>query len=410
MENETQEKNEYQFKGNFIKAEIFELVETHKISIKEAWCLLIIDNLIHVYKQDTFISNKTLAMKLQINESMTKKILSKLKGMGILVQTRFDGRKRYMNVDWNVAKNILLKEKQEGCPVKNYDADSELITRQTCKKLHGRRVKNYTHNSNTKINKSKYHSRETRESDENQSKSIWEKYASNFLKATIIERKTNPPSIKQWGRQLKQFCHNEEIEQHRAKIVLRWYCKQFDKEKHPYSRKYLPKYVPQANSMSGFVEKFYDIERAMLREKEGVVEFQSKKITLDDLSPEDLYIYKAFNMNFNPESFSSPTCKIENTLELVMKLIEFAYKVKEKLTKGKDFKENWDRCDVRVCTLSYACYCAIEARKWPEWRGNMMVFAPGGKHFLNYFKDIFTRSGLTEQAEVVRVVYETAKG
>jgi len=111
MENECEVENKkYHFKGNFVKAEIFELVETHKISIKEAWCLLVIDNL-QLYGQDISISNKALGERLQIKEDMVGKIISKLKGMGILVQTRFDGRKRWLNIDWDVVKQILSKQK-----------------------------------------------------------------------------------------------------------------------------------------------------------------------------------------------------------------------------------------------------------------------------------------------------------
>jgi len=95
--------------------------------------------------------------------------------------------------------------------------------------------------------------------------SMWVKLSEKLLTSSLIER-TNPPSPKQWGKNLKTFYQREKIKKSRIKKVLDWYCSQYDKEANPYYRKYLPMYVPQTNSMSGFCDKFYDIECAMERD------------------------------------------------------------------------------------------------------------------------------------------------
>ena len=60
------EHHEKQFRGNWAKAEIFELVEEGEITIKEAWLLLIIDNFVHYGGKDCFASNSYLGSKMQI--------------------------------------------------------------------------------------------------------------------------------------------------------------------------------------------------------------------------------------------------------------------------------------------------------------------------------------------------------
>ena len=103
-----------------------------------------------------------------------------------------------------------------------------------------------------------------KESKANKNKqSMCEKLSKKFIKSTLIKR-SETPSSKSWARKLENFIKKEKLDKSRVKKVLLWYCSQFNKN-NPYNRKYLPKFVPQSNSMSGFCHKFFDIEQCMMR-------------------------------------------------------------------------------------------------------------------------------------------------
>lgn len=142
-----------------------------------------------------------------------------------------------------------------------------MLHKQTTNKVNA--YNNSVNAHNNSVNECKSTQSKVKKSKEQKNKQkkrcdFWSKLCKKFIKSTAIKR-SNPPSPKRWGTKLKTFQQKEKIEKSRIKKVLLWYCSQFDKDSNPYSRKYLPKFVPQANSISGFLNKFYDIEVAMLR-------------------------------------------------------------------------------------------------------------------------------------------------
>jgi hypothetical protein len=173
-------------------------------------------------------------------------MLSHLRKLGLVKTTKFNGRKRYMSVRWEASVK-LIKELPK---IRRQPPPTDVGSL--------RPQANYNTINTNKLNYiPESHGSPVIE---------WEKIAKKFLTATQVKRKT-PPSTKTWGSQLKRFATHEEIKFDKIKKVLRWYSRQFDADNNPWHQKFLPKFIPQANSMSGFCRKFYDIEQAMGRDQ-----------------------------------------------------------------------------------------------------------------------------------------------
>jgi len=88
---------QFEFQGTFCTAEIFYMVEDSVITRNEAWLLLTIDSLCNRKTgEDCFASNEWLANRCGITARNVQKALVNLKELGLVEQTKFDGRKRWM--------------------------------------------------------------------------------------------------------------------------------------------------------------------------------------------------------------------------------------------------------------------------------------------------------------------------
>lgn len=102
------EHHENQFTGWWTPAEIVVLFQTGKINAKELILLNTIDGLVkrtggHV---GCYASNGYLAKIVHVKDERTvRRMISKLKDMGLLIQIDFDGRKRYLETVWSRARN-----------------------------------------------------------------------------------------------------------------------------------------------------------------------------------------------------------------------------------------------------------------------------------------------------------------
>lgn len=94
------ETHEFGFRGVWVPAEILELLVAGKIKAADVPLLVVIDALV---KKDVgcYASNEYLAQHTGRGERQTREAISRLKGMGLIKQVGFDGKKRYLETTWS---------------------------------------------------------------------------------------------------------------------------------------------------------------------------------------------------------------------------------------------------------------------------------------------------------------------
>jgi len=333
--------------------------------------------------QGCFVSNDSFSKICGVKERSIIASITHLKELGLLEQTSFDGRKRFLRATGWLGKNEATET--ETC---------NLNAGQTCdlnagltRDLNAGPI--YNNNNLIKITKN-IPAGEPQGGE--RKPSIYQKMALKFQKSIPIKR-ASPPSPKQEGNLLNQFCHREGIELARAKKVLKWYCSQFDSKKNPYSRKYLPLYVPQAISMRTFCQKFIDIECAMLRQKEASMESKEKR-EKPILPPEQQKLLKSMQ-----EGFCFPPTALLSTLQkiipgLIQALGTYRQRV-ERMVKVEVVREMYlnSLFTEQVFFRDYANWIEGELRHWENWSGDFSVFKVGAFPFQKYLNSVIMRQG-----------------
>ena len=216
-------------------------------------------------------------------------------------------------------------------------------------------------------------------------RTIWEKMAGHF-KNHIPGNLAKRSVVAKDARLLKSFCEREAIELPRIKKIIRWYSSQFDAEKNPYSRKYLPLYIPQAISMRGFCAKFVAIECAMLREGENQKPQQNEipKLTKKE---EDRMEMMTSQVRFPAHA------KMETFPKLVHELSVTFDRYRERVLKEisdettRQFYLNSFFTEFHFF-LEYSLFISEEVRQWKGWSGDFSIFVPREKHFKRYVQHI----------------------
>jgi hypothetical protein len=88
-------------RGVWFPPEISDLVAVGDMTTNEAFLLGIIDSLVDHSGEDCYASNEWLGKRIHLKGDMIKRMISHLKEMGLLVQTGFNGRKRYLRTIWS---------------------------------------------------------------------------------------------------------------------------------------------------------------------------------------------------------------------------------------------------------------------------------------------------------------------
>lgn len=232
---------------------------------------------------------------------------------------------------------------------------------------------------------------------------LWSQLAETFIKATSIERRVSPSPLV-WGRMLKRFSEQEKIPEEKIKKVILWYSSKFNKDINPYSRKYLPKFVPQANSMSGFLNKYFDIEVAMLRE----IENDDMRLLPDKdiLTKEEMKSMKSMKINLK----KSPKTDLSTLPCLVKSLTKKLIECRSKLKKLKIDSSIKDLYLTNIFShdnffVSYSIWIDNEVRNWNDWSGDLNSFSPEkSKNFKRYINYSFSQCGYTPDEEVRRIL------
>lgn len=239
-----------------------------------------------------------------------------------------------------------------------------------------------------------------------QPKNQWEGITLILINSIPINR-SKPPSVKTWSIQLRNFASHEKIPFPKIKKVLEWYASQFDRDKNPSYRKYLPEFVPQAISMSGFISKFYGIESAMLRNTK--IE-EPKLPSFKDLTKDQKTDYRSMKAELGTTTSWNKKTLPSLVLSLTV-LQEGCYRYMDAIKLNDNIKVLYDNSIFthRVMFISYAMWISHEIKEWHQWEGNLEIFKPGGKHFKRFMNDIIRQKGVSSE-KIWEIINEASKG
>lgn len=231
------------------------------------------------------------------------------------------------------------------------------------------------------------------------------KMASHFAKTIQkIQNMSKPPNVNQWTKDLQRIHTKEGIATLRIGIVMKWYCKQFDRKNNQWesstSSKFLPPFVPVAMSGRAFRTKFFQIENAMERNSGS--------------EPEPVRLSRVQNRTLSSMriNLGSNFKDARNLDALILKIYEWREKTLHQLKRM--------RLDASIFSLyerslfsdlflfsGYAGWISQETASWNEWKRDMNSFFPGGKNFARYISKRAKERGLSLSKEIWRVINES---
>jgi hypothetical protein len=378
---EKQEVHEKQFRGIWIPPEIMEAVENGTISIKEAWLLAIVESLVKYGGKDCFASNKYLAEKIKVKKRQLQVFIKHLKDLDLLIQTKFDGRRRHFQTAW-----------------------STINAPQRCRKMHPKGAEKCTSSPPTHYienNKNRTTCPDPKAGTKSPSKMKkiplhprWKKFAQKLVDSIGKFRKVNITSkVNAWAKSFELLHSKEEISSQRIRTVLNWYCEEMQNQS---------KYLPIAYSGYAFRKKFLRIEDAMHRQgnsqnpPETVSETESSYTQLEDLNETRLEIYH--DTIEKMELFPLPHMdKIKKQLpDLLNNHVDHLNSRSDKLEVFMEANQTgrnrglFYQAEVieqnSYCTVPVFCNWMIdEIQRWEHWAGSLKeFFSPNGKHFKRY--------------------------
>ena len=237
-----------QFRGVTVPADVFGYLERGQINGSELALLVVIDSLVSE-ERGCFASNAYLAGKVGLSTVRVSANIRKLRGLGLVREVGFDGRKRYLETAFS-RSNI-------GASLKT--------TRQTRRKQGGSRIENNLQREESEnthsqppnggdcgevdvsfgLTKPKPSKTPVADADRADAKQLRDALAAKRkLSAT--------PNREAWARRFAAL--RAAVGDARLTSALRWYCANVGKP-----------YVPQAFCAESFQKKFVAIEAAMAR-------------------------------------------------------------------------------------------------------------------------------------------------
>lgn len=259
-----EETHQKRFRGNWVRPEVFHLVETKQLTPSEAFLLLIVDNFVEYGGEDCYASNEFLAEKLGVGTRMVQLNLAKLRKLGLLVITGFDGRKRFLCTTWsNLQERSVLHGRGEVNFVPGPKDTSRLeVVRNGTYPKKGPRKTQDSGGGIYKVNK---------EDDERRLKVVqikkdeYQSFATDLLHMVSSVRKVNARSKPQTWFLAFRLLHTEDgIPLDRIRSVLEWYRKELETSGDLISNGN-PNFIPIAYTGQKFREKFDSLEGSMFR-------------------------------------------------------------------------------------------------------------------------------------------------
>ena len=412
---------EWELKSKYLVCprEVVESLFAGGLSVLDMKIFFVIQSLSKTEK-GCFLKNESFARLCKVTECSVKRTISRLKELDLIRQIGWDGHRRFLR------STYCCKEengKSLGKISNETAGEKPMLPGHSAPPLPGQPAPPlpgqpapppiyYIYN-NIKNNTKNIPARNERGCDadgnsligKKDDRTIWEKMSGHF-KNHIPGNLAKRSIVSKDAKMLKSFCKREAIELPRIKKIMRWYSSQFDSKKNPYSRKYLPLYVPQAISMRTFCQKFIDIECAMLRQKEAPIESEKKQETIQ-LPPEQEKALQAMTKNIQ-----YPQTALLSTLQkiipgLMQALGTYRQRV-ERMVKVEVVREMYlnSLFTEQVFFRDYANWIEGELRHWESWSGDFNVFRFGASPFQKYLNSVILRQGFDKTGILGNILAE----
>lgn len=223
------------FRGCWCPPDLFEYVETGRLSIREAWLLLNIDSFVQHSARGCFASNEYLARLLDMSPTYMRGIIKKLCELGLLRREIHDNR-RYLWTVWSV---LGARKSCRGCTKIVQGGARKSCTRGL-------------HREDYSLSRAATPHRDA--------PSVWKRMARKLSKAIGSVRKVNHNSnLQQWAKSFEMLHKRQKVDKSRIWKALNWYCAELPvRSGDPY--------FLVIHSGPSFREKFSRLELAMSRE------------------------------------------------------------------------------------------------------------------------------------------------
>lgn len=359
------EEHKKRFRGNFVRPEIFDMVEDGIISTQEAWLLLVIDNLVEHKGDDCWASNAYFGRILSKSEKTVERMITKLKGLGFIEQTDFDGRKRFLKIVWSDSSNTKT--------------DPTKMRNQTRQKRGSRPDKNEEHNIRNREEYNTPRSTPRRQPDSSKL-SRWERYASKL--AAAYGKKLNKTKLRQWADHFRKLHEIDGVNIREIRHILDWYIPEIPKKE---------EFTPIAQCGESFRKKFNKLINCRERKmKEASHRMDKVKLKL---SKHQNQMVEFAKKQFNGFGVSPPK---ELDL-LVYEVSEWGVALYEELKEGEEYlykkQELGSIKDIILPATqwSYLEWVLNVIRQKADWNGEVDGFFPSGKFFKQYVRGILSQ-------------------
>lgn len=413
--------NRLPYQGTTIPADMVYLMEFGIITNREFLVMFALSAQSHCLHGGKLgwcaLSNEEIGSLIHIKPRTLKGLLASLVEKGLVARRVVNGNERTLGISWrNVSREIekLFAEMESGSTVEEVEnsgvpndgprgvpddgpglASAGIIRASGTRRSVG--VKNTPIHSLLLLrstNKQKGHKKKT------PAPSLFLELATELSEAIPLKR-SRQPSMEKWTSELKRMCTSEELEQPTVAKVLRWYCKQFNRDNHPAHRKYLPKFMPQAISMSGFCKKYTSISDAMGRAIEDGSHEEELKLTPQEQKWHDKMLTDLKHVK-KAELSSLPS--LIQSLSVHLKKCRAALKETKQPEKTKELYLH-SLFSQRIFFVAYAGWIESEIGFWKgTWGGDLRQFAPKGKHFARYIDHTLSRGQMFPAKEIRRIL------
>lgn len=388
------------FRGWFIPVNIVDLYKTGVITDKEMLILATIDSFV-TKEEGCYASNTHLARLHFLKEDRVSKIIAKLKRLELVIQTKSNGRKRWLETCYS---NTVTISQTNGehlvCDVLEEEA-TEQTNGEHLPRLSVPTPK-CIHNTNKKFNSTTLSRTPSASSVETTEKTKlatlknhprWLSYAKKLATGIYQIRKVNYTSkVKGWAKSFLMLHTKEEVPVLRIRAVLEWYCNELPKKS---------QWLPVAHSGGAFRSKFINIENAM-QKMEGDAQEEKEANRTYEL-PEHLHL----TLTIAEEKFKMIGLSIFTRQQLPKLLWEQHHwqigvweALKELQQEYRD--ENYPLTAIdgvyyyvedvlRELGEPYIDWLAKQIISWEDWGGDMSAFLPGGKHHIRFINMVLKR-------------------
>lgn len=290
-----EEKPQKHFRGCWCPAEVFALVEDGTINAREAFLLMVVDSLVNINGNDCWASNEYFGRVLRVKKTQVVEMIAHLKRLGLLEQTGFNGRQRFLRPSW-VLKSGYRKTGSLGTgkpvpqvPENRYPDGSQTANPPERSKENQQSSDAEVRNIDSNIYLSQGDEPPERVNGSSSKQSPhprWHRFASILAESISAVRGINVSSkLPSWAQSIEKIHRLDGVPIPRLQNVLKWYCTQVRKGD---LIKDNSSYLPIAYSGTAFREKFLRIEDAMRRaradreRREGPTGPKIKVITVED--------------------------------------------------------------------------------------------------------------------------------